>query len=767
MSNGAIWEKAAHDLGDLRREMQEGHEGKLLNMLVGLIINSNDAYERAEIKRPRKIQVEVDKTKSRNVGDQKGKARVRVIDWAEGMTYEDFGKNFESYGGAKSGWEDGRKISGLFGREASDIMWSNIAANYTCIKDCNGYACQFRPIAEFRRYRLDNRSTAAITKDYSVKKALTIAEFFLNEDYHLPHFDTLANGLKNHFRLRLINQNPGIEISLHYTQFSNPRNVSAVIKFDPLEKEGLGADLLANDTLYLKYKSYAPIKAEVNLFKKKDRDLRQIGDREGGLLIYADDETVLELSLLGFDESAYTAYNRRFFGYVKLHIADIVRQELRKAAQQFALIEVNRSQLRHRGEFYENLKKILDSWLRPHIEAEQAASSSSSPSEFTVAWNRKLKSVFAEINQVAREKTGETGKTVKADGIPPDIMKFARNKIVTSEGTVYRLELLFNTDVIRPDTPFDLSGDNPSIHIDPVRDVVPPANHDQFRNVARKTIRIWSERANEATTISANVEGFEPATVQVLSVEAQIHAPSTGIEWWPDEFEAVENEVSHPTLWIDLNILKVDDSINLSSPAKFVKIIDAQIPISRVDILKESHEMGLKIGRVRPRFKASGLDSKTHIRAAIDALAADLKIRVIEKKNRPPSGSWMFNGIDWVIGNIPKDVDLYPNTDNQVCFNLSHPLIAGYFGSNTKDAPVKVAKDRGLQLLAAHLVVDYILNDISRKAWKSEQTTTPNLEIGTRDSENQAFQVYTYVMKLKGVYGQRWVEAIAKVLGSA
>ena len=667
MSNGARWEKAAHDLGDLRREMQEGHEGKLLNMLVGLIINANDAYERAGIERPRKIQVDVDKTKSRNVGDQTGKARVRVIDWAEGMTHEGFGKNFESYGGAKSGWEEGRKISGLFGREASDIMWSNIASNYVCIKDSQGYACQFRPIAEFRRYPLDNRSASVIKKDYSVKTALTIAEFFLHKDYHLPHFDTLVNGLKNHFRLRLINQNPNIEINLSYIQYTNPKNVSAVIKFNPLEKEGLGADLLDRRDLYIKYKNYPPIKAEVALYKKKDRDLNQIGDREGGLLIYADDETVLELSLLGFDESAYTAYNRRFFGYVKLHIADIVRQELRKAAQQFALIEVDRSALRHRGEFYDNLRKTIDGWLRPFIEAEQAASSSSTHSEFTDAWNRKLRSVFAEINQVAREKTGETGKTIKTDGIPPEIMKFARNKIVTSEGTIYRLELLFNTEAIQPDTPFHIYSDNPSFHIDPVDDVVPLANHDQFRNVARKTIRMWAERANETTIISASVQGFEPATVEVLSIEAQIHAPSNGIEWWPDEFEAVENEVSHPTLWIDMNILKGDDSIKVSSPAKFVNIIDAQIPIARVDILKERSELGLKIGRIRPRFRASGLDSRTHISASTNSHVADLKVRVIDKKNRPPSGSWMFNGIDWVIGSIPRDVDLYPNTNSQVC----------------------------------------------------------------------------------------------------
>jgi len=636
MGNSERWETASHDPGDLRREMQEGHGGKLLNMLVGLIINSNDAYERAGISKSRKILVDIDKTKVKDVGDNSGKARIRVIDWAQGMDYEDFGKNFKSYGGVKSEWQKGKKISGLFGREASDIMWCNVASTYICIKKAAGYACQFRPLADFRRYTLDSRATAHFKKEFDANESLTIAEFHLDQDYSLPHFDTLTNGLRKHFRLRLINQNPDIEVALRFRQ-TKTRTNNITISFDPLENEGAGAELLDKQDFYMSYKNYPKFKVEASLFKKLDRDLTQTGiDREGGLLIYADDDTVLELSLLNFDEVTYTAYNRRFFGYVKLHIAEIIRQELRNASQRLALIEVDRSQMRHRNsELYDNLKKTIDGWMRKYIEQEQA-STSSVRSQLTAAWNQKLKPIFAEINQVALEKTGETGKIIKGEGTAPEIMNFTRNKIATSEGTVYRLELLFNTAIIPPGSTFTLSSDNNSIYVDPLSDIVPVANHEHFVNVARKTIRIWAEKSGEQAIITAYVQGFDPATVNVLSVEAQIHVPSIGLEWWPNDFDAIDNEVSHPTLWVDLNAVDPQGSIILNSKASFVNLIDTQIPITKVQIVKEDIEHKLLIGRVRPRFRASGLRLKAQISAIINSQMDELNISqvpVVEEGN--------------------------------------------------------------------------------------------------------------------------------------
>ena len=74
------WEQAAHDPGDLRREMEEGHGGRLVNMLVGLIINANDSYERSGQSGKRVIRVEVDRTQTRRANGRQGKARIRVMD---------------------------------------------------------------------------------------------------------------------------------------------------------------------------------------------------------------------------------------------------------------------------------------------------------------------------------------------------------------------------------------------------------------------------------------------------------------------------------------------------------------------------------------------------------------------------------------------------------------------------------------------------------------------------------------------------------------
>ena len=767
MAKAAKWETAQHDPGDLRREMQEGHGGKLVNMLVGLIINSNDAYERESIEGPRRVTIEVDKTKTKSAGGRQGRARVRVVDWAQGMDYEDLGRSFQSHGGPKSQWQAGKKISGLFGREASDIMWSNVASRYLCIKDGRGYSCQFRPLADFRRHYLEKRDAQRFQGEYETVKSLTIAEFYLDEDYSIPHFSSLVDGLSKHFRLRLINQNPNVYILLAYTQQSGSKLNTARISFLPLEKDSGGAELIEQQSFSMQYKGYPEFKIEAQLHKKKDRDLTQSGiDREGGLLIFADDETVIELSLLGLDDPAYTAYNRRFFGYVRLHIADILRQELRHPSQRLALIEADRSQLKRRNsEFYDRLKQIIDNWLRPHIEKEQAAVSSTAAPELTGRWNRRLRPLLAEINRVINEKTGRTGVIVREDGTPPDVMKFGRDKITTSEGTVYRIELLFNAEVIQPGSAFEITSDNTRIHVDTDSGTVPEVNHPKFPNVARKTIRIWAEAPDEDARVDALVKGHEPASVQVFSVEAHIHVPTDGLEWWPADFHATDGEISHPTLWVDMIKMKPQGLISISSPDDFIRIRDSSIETDQVPILREDVVRGIKVGRVRPRFTAEGKDQQGQVLAAVESFSDALLVHVLDKQDRRPPGHWTFTGIQWEVG-PSAEVDLYPNAKREVCFNVSHPLITSYFGSSATDAPERVKNDPALQRLAAHMVVDFILNQLSRDAWRSEDTHNPNLEMGTRDRNRMDWEVYNYVMKLKGRYGPRWVEHIVGVLGS-
>ncbi|MFA5367115.1 MAG: hypothetical protein WC333_04485 [Dehalococcoidia bacterium] len=765
MAESKKWETAIHDPGDMSREMREGHGGKLVNMLVGLIINSNDAYERAGIEKPRKIRIEIDKTKEKIVKGRKGKARVRVVDWAEGMDYDDFGRNFQSYGGPKSQWKAGKKISGLFGREASDIMWSNVSARYLCIKAGQGYVCEFRPIVDFKRYVLTKREIKPWIKEYAANQTLTVAEFYLDEDYPITPFDPLVSMLRKHFRLRLINKNNNIKITMVYIQQSGKKRNEANIKFEPLELEGEGAELVDEYAFKMRYKAYPEFNGEAMLYKKKDREITQSGiDREGGLLIYADDETVMDLTLFGFDESAYAAYNRRFFGYIRLNVADIIRKELRDASQKLAVIEVDRSGLRKRNsEFYGNLKQIMDDWLRPNIEKEQTAISSTSARSLTSDWNRKLRPLWAEINKIISDKTGRAGKVVGPKGPPPDTLAFARSKISPSEGAIYRIELLFNTRTITPGSPYKVTCDNSQVHVVPNSGIVPKANHPNLTMVGRQIITICADAADEEACIEAIVPGYEPAVLHVSSVEPDIHVPVDGIEWWPDEFEAAEGEISHPTLWVDITKTQISSGIKISSSDEFIEIQDSFIEVSQLYIVKDDPIRNIKVGKIRPRMKAHGINQQGTLIAEMDMFSDILQLSVVEKEPRRPPGWWTFSGIQWEKGYSP-DIDLYPNGRGEVCFNITHSLIASYFGSNAADAPILVKKDVGLQRLAAHMVVDFILNDISRNAWRNVDSANPNFEIETRDNNRMAEQVYNYVMKLKGTHGVDWVEKIAEAL---
>ena len=761
---GDRWEKALHDPDDLLREMQEGHGRRLVNMLAGLIINAADAYERTDETDQRVIRVDVDRTKQKRASGRDGKARVRVIDWANGMDYDDFG-GFSAYGGEKSAWAPGTKISGLFGREASDIMWSNVGSRYLSVKDGHGYVCEFRPRVEFKRRELDRRATKQLQEDFKVGQGnFTLAEFHLDKDYSLPHHDHLVHALTNHFRLRLINTNASIAVWLRYTDSKGSRKPRQ-ITFPPLEAEGKGADLLSEQVFELRYKGYPPFAAEGRLFRKLDRDLTQSGiERESGILVYADDATVMELSLFNFDDEQYWPYTRRLFGHLKLNVAGILRQELREADHRLALIEVDRSQLRRRTEFYEMLKAHVGAWLKPWVDAERERTAQSRAVEVTSGWNRRLRPLFAEINRVINEKTGESGAQVKGEkGAPPEVLEFARDRVVTSTGTVYRLDLLCNTNAVPPGSRVVLESDNASVTVEPAQHVVPDPNHSVFEDVARMVVRISAQHEGEQATITATVPGFASASVAVASIEPDVYFPHEGIEWSPDTFQAVGGRVSHPTLWVDLARVTDADTIRVFSTEDTVEVLDHEIQPSSVRVLKEDPLAGIRIGSIRPRFKANGQRGHGILEAAWETLHDELAFDIIDPRDPRVPGNWIFNGIEFEEGPA-EDVDVYPTEDGKIALNVRHPLIASYFGASSEEAVNRVKTDPHVRRLAGHLVVDWIVNSISRKAWRNEYGPRANMEIGTRDPSQMDMQVYTYVMRLKAQYGARWVDSLATAL---
>jgi len=760
------WETASHDPGDMRREMEEGHGGRLVNMLVGLIINANDAYERSGQAGRRVISIELDRTKTKHAGGRQGKARIRVVDWAQGMDYEDFG-NFGAYGAAKSRWVRGANITGLFGREASDIMWSNVGSRYVSIKDGKGYVCEFRPPVNFQRFELDRRATKQFQEEYDVGQGnFTLAEFYLNQDHRLPPHDHLVKSLKNHFRLRLINSKPSVELWFQYTD-SKGRRKPQRITFTSLDAHGDGADLLSQETFELGYKRYPPFVAEGRLYRKRERELTQSGpEREGGILIYSDDETVLELSLFSFDDGTFVPYTGRLFGYLKLNVAAILRQELREADHRIALIAVDRSQLKRRTDFFEMLKTRAESWLKPFVDAERERMAQTRAVQVTEEWNRRLRPLFAEINRVINQKTGQSAAQVKgSDGTPPEAMEFARSKVTTSAGTVYRVNLLCNTNVVPPGSRVILESDNRHVIAQPTQDLVPRPNHRMFDDVAVIVLRLSAERVDEQAIVTATAPGYASASLAVHSIEPDVYFPHEGIEWQPGAFEAVGGRISHPTLWVDLTRVTDAGVIRVSSPSEAVKVLDQEVVPSAVRVLKDDPSVGIRVGKVRPRFQADGRRGRGTLEAVWETLRDTLTFEIVDLRQPPAPGNWTFSGIDFEENEDRKEMDVYPTSEGMIILNVRHPLIASYFGTNTDEAISRVRSDTSARRHAAHLVVDCILNDLSRKAWRNEHGPNANIEIGTRDPTNMAWQVYTYVMKLKAQYGVRWVQSIVEQWG--
>ena len=661
------------------------------------------------------------------------KRLVRIIDNAEGMTKQDLIDKFEFYGSDKSGASQGQSVRGIFGQGVSDVLFYHSQGFIKSIKNGEAAICRFfekkdKPFIDAEKVK---GPISKISKEWGIYSGHgTIVEFILDKDTPVRDFGDLINRLSNFFMLRLINSDNTREIKLIYIASNGQKRESSIKYFFPK------GDLVDSKKFTMSFEKYEPVKIDVKLYKSKEL-LPTVGDeRENGLLVYDNKNTVYDLTLFGLDKLPGAD---KFFGFMKLTGArEIILNKINDKNHPEEILTDTRDGFNIHHDFYKRLEGIIKDWLYPILNEERIKRSEEDLPETTRENHRKA---FDELNKLYSELTGEyfSGTIPVIKSIKPaGGLEFARNSISITARKKYGIQLFIDTQIIKPDSIIELKTSKRKIGFSPDKVIVekPKNNND----VLIKTITITGEKPNTADTLEARFKHYHSSVV-VFVVPEEIFYPENGLAFYPDYFRAVTQRESSLNLYVDLRRIKIGNKIKLICSNKTIKLRNEEVEAKRK--LRSTNI----VTRLTVPFFGEKADESGIIEASCLKYTAQARVDIKDRiPTEPKSLGGKFKGWDFDEAvTTPFQATYDPNPISPTCgfilINPNHPINQRYFGNNPKKADIEDSSTA--QLYLAELILNECLN-----------VTIPEaLQKGGLPRRLGDYDVLSYIAQKKFEYG--------------
>lgn len=720
---------AEHSIKYSRRHSSRKHSKALRDVykiFTELITNSDESYNRLkklgkESSYPKTIKIYVDR-----------KTRIiKIVDRAEGMDLEDIDSNFEKYGAIKSGSAKNHRGRGLYGQGLTDVLFLNPAfqSNLYSIKNDKLYTSEFYYKNDDQIYsseKLGSRELDKVRKKYDIPENGTVIEFKLHEKTNLPQFQNLFTGLTNAYMLRFINSNPDREIVLVEAE-NNRKTVSKQIRYDFVEKEyPKKVSKVLDRKLYFKYENFNPVEVEITLYKT-DFNLKQdIGIDATGLLVFDTyhDSSVYDLDFFGFENSPGA---NSIFGYIKLtNVREIIDQKLDDEIPEEILTDT-RDGFDKSHKFYKHFSTEIKDILTPVFnDLKDSEKDDSTESEET---KKRHQEVFNKLNKIYKELVGEKSGGNFDDTNSGKIrnLEFARNQIKITADKQYGLQLRINVNDFPDRAKVLMNCNEPRISFLPAVVPILKGEVDQY-GVMTKYIRIRCAVPNIVGTITATCE--DAVTSCVISVlQTDLIYPKNGIEFNPDEFNAITNKKSKLHLFVDLEKVKVGEIINLNSENPHILLLDKRVKVPSEKISGSNNTL------IPIRFFGNQNGETGYIFARSKEYECRVKVYVNDKREVKPRGKdeGLFRG--WKFGTMPEQTQMgraqFGEDAGLIIINKNNPINKVYFGGN----PIRSDIDKSIimQLYLAELILGEFLNLSVAEAYNKgnlgQKTDDPHTDI--------------------------------------
>lgn len=629
------------------------------------------------------------------------KKLVRIADNAEGMTAQDLINKFEFYGSDQSGASRGENVRGIFGQGVSDVLFYHSQGIIKSIKNGEATICRFyekndKPFINVRKIK---GSISKISQEWGINSDHgTLVEFILDKDTPIRDHENLINKLSIFYMLRLINTDDTRRVKLIYIASNGQRKESTVKYVFPK------GDLVDHKKFTLSFEKYKPVEIDVKLYKSKESLLTVGDERENGLLVYDNKNTVYDLTFFGLDNLLGAD---RFFGFMKLTGArEIILNKINDKNHPEEILTDSRDGFSKQHEFYKGLEGIIKDWLYPILAEERVKKSSEELSETTRENHRKA---FDQLNKLYSELTGEyssgTIRVVKPIK-PAGGLEFSRNSISVTAKKRYGIQLLIDTQLLRPGSVVELKTSKGKIGFAP-EEITVEEPEDSNSGVFTKTITITGRKPNTADTLEARFKHYHSSVV-VSVVPEEIFYPENGLGFYPDYFRAITQRESSLNLYIDLRQIKIGSKIKLICSNNSIKLKDEEL------IVKRRLRNANIVTRIPVVFFGSKADESGITEANCLKYSAQARIDI---KDRVPREPRSFGGKfkDWDFDEIvtsPFQATYDDNPTSPTCgfilINPNHPINQKYFGNNPKK--IDIENSFNAQLYLAELILTESLN---------------------------------------------------------
>ena len=699
----------------------------IYKIFTELITNSDESYNRLK-----KAGHESTHSKSIKIYIDRKTRIVKIVDCAEGMDLIDIDNNFEKYGAIKSGDKRGHRGRGLYGQGLTDVLFLNPASRSSLHSIKNGklYTSEFYYKDDDQTYNsriLKDLELEKLRNKYDIPENGTVIQFKLPEKINLPQFQNLFSGLTSSYMLRFVNSNPDRQITLIETE-NNGKRIQKQIKYSFTEKvyPKNVSKVLPEKKLYFKYENFKPVEIEVVLYKT-DFDLKQeIGNDATGLLVFDahHDNSVYDLDFFGFENSPGA---NNVFGYIKLtNVREIIDQKLAETIPEEILTDT-RDGFDKSHKFYKHFSNAIKDLLAPVFnELKESEKDESSESEET---KKRHREVFDKLNKIyselVGEKNGGTLEDVKSGVIRN--LEFARDRIKVTVNKQYGLQLRINVNDFSDKAKIDISCSEPQILFSPETIAVKKSEANEH-GIVSKHIKIKSGASDVVGTIIAVCEEAEARCV-VSVVQGEIFYPKNGMEFNPDEFNAITNKKSRLHLFVDLEKIKAGESINLNSDNSSIVLLDKRVKVPSEKI------SGSKNVCIPVRFFGNQNNESGHIVARSGEYECGAKVNISDKNKLKPPGKdgGIFRG--WKFGNMPEQTQMgrsqFGEDKGFIIINRKNPINKIYFG----ETPVRSDIDKSviMQLYLAELILAEFLNLSVAEAYNKgnlgQKTDDPHTDI--------------------------------------
>jgi hypothetical protein len=711
-----------------KRQFEKAVGRSILKVLTELITNADDSYRRLTLSPGSsgadEIVVEFDRRKR----------QFAVIDQAEGLTGDEMVENFVTYGADSGDRAAGVATRSLFGKGLRDVLFTQDDGLVRSIKDGRAYICKFRwrDKAGNERPVVDIAEGPSVTDElrrvWGIRANGTRVQFRLRQDVASPLYDRLARDLENFYMLRVITTRSDRRVTFRSKKADGGWESQELHHSPPAASSSVP---LGNREWVFTFEGIQ-ISASVDLqafVSELVQGEHSYEDREGGLLVVDEDDTVLDLTLFGFDPDPAAS---RLFGTLRLVGAGgLIRTRLNAPEPEEILTET-RDGFDRKHPFYRQLRAEIDPWLKPFVDSERQRMGSklSGLSEDT---RKRHERAFEKLNTMYRKLLGESsglGSGPKPASPHTDLpLEFRSARVNIQTGASKAIQLLVNTLLIPPGQGLAVTSDDPTIAGPILPELEIPTSTDTNEPTVSIPIRIEGFAAGDAS-VRARAQAHE-ARVECAVADEELPDLNSGLAFFPESVEVRDGERAHLTLYTDLRVVGRSDTPELETSNPKVDLVGAQPRWEPVTAF---------IVRTRIAITGRGKGEEALITARLGDAEAVALVQVVSarKKERPKGG--LFRG--YKFGVHERKVQAILDTEGYLIINLADPTNHFHFGHDVASATKAVTERSSSQTLLA----DLILNECLYRA-VSEAYTKGKLKI--RFPDEPVTDIRNYVADLQ------------------